>query len=63
MSPRNFEASAVAAREFFASSTGSAGYSYVTGTHGVRAVINLKADTPITKGIGTVNDPYVIKTV
>ena len=61
MSPRLFEASALAAREFFAHSTGSAGNRYVTDTFDVRAVINLKADTPIIKGIGTANDPYVVK--
>ena len=61
MSPRFFEASSVAAREFNAYSAGFAGDSHVTYSIGVRAVINLKADTPITKGIGTVNDPYIVK--
>ena len=37
MSPRNFEASAVAAREFNANSTGYAGNNNVTNTIGVRA--------------------------
>ena len=36
-SPRNFEASAVAAREFNANSTGNAGNNNVTNTNGVRA--------------------------
>ena len=60
VSPRYFGAPSVAAIELVANSTGFAGYGYVTNTHGVRAVINLKADTPITKGIGTANDPYIV---
>ena len=63
MSPRHFDATDTAAFEFTAYSAGYAGHGFVTIAYGVRAVINLKADTPITKGIGTVNDPYVIKTV
>ena len=34
----------------------------ITGNYGVRPVINLKSDVEITGGIGTTNDPYVIKT-
>ena len=60
MSPRNFNATFTSASVFFAYSTGFAFGAWVTDTRGVRAVINLKADTPITKGIGTVNDPYVV---
>ena len=62
MSPRSFSATSTSAYVFLASSAGYAGSNYVTYTFGVRAVINLKADTPITGGIGTANDPYVIKT-
>ena len=61
MSPRYFEASAVAAREFYAYSAGSAGNYIVTYTFGVRPVINLAADTPITGGIGTQNDSYIVE--
>ena len=60
MSPRYFNATHAGAGVFLASSTGLASDVWVTDTSGVRAVINLKADTPITKGIGTVNDPYVV---
>ena len=61
MSPSYFVATSVAAYELGAYSTGYVYISYiVTNTSGVRAVINLKADTPITGGIGTVNDPYVV---
>ena len=62
MSPRYFYASQTAAIEFIAYSAGHAGDWWVASTGGVRAIINLKADTPITGGIGTANDPYVIKT-
>ena len=62
MSPSVFFATSTTALEFYAISSGDAGYSFVANTFGVRAVINLKADTPITGGIGTANDPYVIKT-
>jgi len=46
---------------FYAYSTGFAINAWVASTHGVRPVINLAPDTPITKGIGTVNDPYIVK--
>ena len=62
MSPSNFGAASVSAIEFYAYSTGYAyGWGRVTDSNGVRAVINLKSDTPITKGIGTQNDPYIVK--
>ena len=60
MSPRTFSASNKSAYEFFVDSTGFANDTWVTSTYGVRAVINLKADTPITGGIGTANDPFVV---
>ena len=63
MSPRFFYATNTGANVFFAYSTGFAHDAWVTSAYGVRAVINLKADTPITGGIGTANDPYVIKVV
>ena len=51
----------LAAQEFIAGSAGGAGYYIVTNAFGVRPVINLAPDTPITKGIGTQNDPYIVK--
>ena len=30
--------------------------------YGVRPVINLKPDVEISGGIGTINDPYIVKT-
>ena len=44
---------------FSASSIGSLSYNNASGTRGVRPVINLRADVPIT-GIGTRNDPFVV---
>ena len=62
MSPSYFGASAVMAHEFNANSTGYAyQYGYVTYVSGVRPVINLASDTQITGGIGTANDPFVVK--
>ena len=60
MSPSAFDVTSVAAHELVAYSAGYAGHGSVTSALGVRAVINLKADTPITKGIGTANDPFVV---
>lgn len=60
MSPRFFIATYTSAYVFFANSAGFATNAWVTDTYGVRAVINLKADTPITGGIGTANDPFVV---
>ena len=38
-------------------------WKYVAGSIGARPVINLKADTQITKGDGTVLNPFVVKTL
>ena len=40
-------------------SNGNLYYNLVSGTRGVRPVINLKADVQIT-GEGTINSPYVV---
>ena len=61
MSPRIFNVDSTTANEFYADSTGYANYYWVTSTVGVRAVINLKSDIQISKGIGTKNDPYIVK--
>ena len=62
MSPSNFDATSLAANELVANSTGYAyQYGYVTYVSGVRPVINLASDTQITGGIGTANDPFVVK--
>ena len=61
MSPRYFNAAYTSAYEFSAGSSGYAGHGWVTDVGGVRPVINLASDTSITGGIGTSNDPYVVK--
>ena len=60
MSPRHFDASSLVAVGFHATSSGLVGNDNVTFTYGVRPVINLAPDTPITGGIGTANDPFVL---
>jgi len=44
---------------FGVNSNGSISNAYVSGTFGLRPVINLKADTIFT-GSGTMTDPYVV---
>ena len=61
MSPRYFDAPSVGVYEFYAYSIGSVGYDIVTRSHGVRPVINLAPDVEIESGIGTANDPYIVK--
>ena len=62
VSPSVFYVSNVAAYEFYVDSLGYASYSYVTLGLGIRGVINLKGDIEISGGIGTSNDPFVVKT-
>ena len=47
---------------FYANSTGFVGNIGVGTNFGVRGVINLKGDVEISSGIGTANDPFVVKT-
>jgi len=62
MSPSVFEAYISSATEFFLNGDGTFTYYPVSSTFAVRPVINLKSDVEITGGIGTANDPFVIKT-
>ena len=62
MSPSYFYVSNIAAYEFSANSLGYANFNIVTGSLGVRAVINLTSDVQISGGIGTANDPFVVQT-
>ena len=62
MSPYVFNPSNSASGVWYVNGTGDFGYRWVTSGLGVRPVINLKADVEISGGIGTVNDPFVIKT-
>ena len=62
MSPYNFGSSSSTSNVWGVNGTGYF-YGYcVSNGRGVRPVINLKANVEISGGIGTVNDPYIIKT-
>ena len=63
MSPRYYNYLASIAREFSANSNGYAGNNNfgVTNIFGVRPVINLASNVKIESGIGTANDPFVVK--
>ena len=62
MSPSNFDAAAMAAFDFFAHSYGYANHLWsVLSPHGIRPVINLASTVEIESGIGTQNDPYIVK--
>ena len=61
MSPSLFWAAGSSAREWYEYSAGYLNYwGWVTGWFGARPVINLKADTLITGGLGTSSSPYII---
>ena len=63
MSPSYYQPSYAISNVFFIQKDGfPSGGLTVTNSFNVRPVINLKADVEISGGIGTVNDPYVIKT-
>ena len=60
LSPRNF-AIYGSANEFSVFSAVTLAANRVDGTLGLRPVVSLKPGQLITKGTGTVNDPYVIE--
>ena len=63
MTPTNYNASWKNANNWVMSDSGIV-YSggHIGRSYGIRPVINLKADVEISGGIGTANDPYIIKT-
>ena len=62
LSPSHFNPSASFAIVWLVVSSGSLNRSYhITLSYGTRPVINLRADTVITKGDGTALNPYVVK--
>ena len=62
MSPSFFHTSSTFAYEFIALSSGYAHYwGHVASVYGVRPVINLASNVEIESGIGTANDPFVVK--
>ena len=63
MSPSNFDAVAGCANEWQINSAGFLSYWWgVSGSIGIRPVINLKSDVKISGGTGTANNPYVVDT-
>ena len=60
MSPSTFDAGNGTGGEFNETSVGALSANTITSERNARPVINLKSDTLITGGIGTVNEPYVI---
>ena len=62
MTPVIYNSSVNSATVFGMKSTGELNAWRVGDNIGVRPVINLKSDVEISGGIGTMNDPYVIKT-
>ena len=62
MSPGNFDSGSATAHEFGLSSDGVANNTWVASAYGVRPVINLRSDVQISGGIGTQNEPFVVKT-
>ena len=61
MTPYAFSSSLEAKAYLIDGKTGIFNNRNVTGSEYVRPVINLKADTEITGGIGTKNDPFIVK--
>ena len=62
MSPFYFLATNTAANEVNQDAVGNAGNLWVTDGPGLRPVINLKSDVEISGGVGTSDNPYIVKT-
>ena len=62
MSPYNFYPSNSTSVVWSVNGTGNFYSNWVTNGYGVRPVINLKSDVEISGGIGTLNEPFIIKT-
>jgi len=62
MTPYYFLPISMIATEYTVHSSGVIGFTSTNIQLGVRGVINLKSDVEITGGIGTSNDPFIIKT-
>ena len=62
MSPYYLLADNIAAYEFCQGTVGNAGTTWVTEGFGLRPVINLKSDVEISGGVGTSDNPYIVKT-
>ena len=62
MSPYVYNSSAIASSEFISNGNGSVTSNWISYDSGVRPVINLNANVEITGGIGTQNEPFMVKT-
>ena len=62
MTPYQYVDSSSSANVWFAGDTGLFSAQWVTSTLNLLPVINLKANVEISGGIGTINDPFIIKT-
>ena len=63
MTPSLFDAGSSAANAYRLVSGGLVNDYWVTSQYGVRPVINVRSDVEITGGIGTQNEPFVIKEI
>ena len=63
MSPNLFNSYGTAVSEMTLNGDGIAGSSWTTILNDIRPVINLNANVEITGGIGTQNEPFVVKTI
>ena len=61
MTPIQYREAENASRVALYSENGTLGYSVIKNKYSILPVINLKADTEITRGIGTKNDPFIVK--
>ena len=61
MTPYHYDVNNFDVRIWIPSQGGSLGYTMANLEYRVRPVINLKGDTEITGGIGTANDPFIVK--
>ena len=61
MTPSHYASTSARARMFYVLSNGAIGDTGANGNSGLRAVINLKADTTIMQGDGTPSNPYIIE--
>ena len=60
-SPSNFNATNANANVYYVNPAGELNNGNVTNSFGVRPVINLRSDVLISKGDGTIENPYFLK--
>jgi len=62
ISPRHFGTESTTAHGFSSNADGYVRFEWITNGSGIRGSINLRSNVEITGGIGTANDPFIIKT-